>query len=94
MKSSIAAASQRRQTRLRREYLYRKSLQGTEKQLYEKKRLIRNALACLSRESSWHPIERNDIGNGFGLFAGDAVIIMMQMIMRNAVLLVHDVNNV
>ena len=45
MKSSIAAASQRRQTRLRREYLYRKSLQGTEKQLYEKKRLIRNALA-------------------------------------------------
>ena len=45
MKSSIAAASQRRQTRLRREYLYRKSLQGTEQQLYEKKRLIRNALA-------------------------------------------------
>lgn len=45
MKSSIEAASQRRQTRLRREYLYRKSLQGNEKQLYEKKRLIRNALA-------------------------------------------------
>ena len=35
------------------------------------------------------------LGNGFGLFAGDAVIIMMRtMIMRNAVLLVHDVNNV
>ena len=43
--SSIAAASQRRQTRLRREYLYRKSLEGNERQLYEKKRLIRNALA-------------------------------------------------
>ena len=45
MKSSISAASQRRQTRLRQEYLYRKSLQGTEQQLYEKKHLIRNALA-------------------------------------------------
>ena len=45
MKSSAAAASQRRQTRLRREYLYRKSLEGGEKQLYEKKRLIRSALA-------------------------------------------------
>jgi U3 small nucleolar ribonucleoprotein protein IMP4 len=45
MKSSAAAASQRRQTRLRREYLYRKSLEGNEKHLYEKKRVIRDALA-------------------------------------------------
>jgi U3 small nucleolar ribonucleoprotein protein IMP4 len=48
MKSSsltTTTASHRRQTRLRREYLYRKSLEGTERQLYEKKRLLRNALA-------------------------------------------------
>ena len=34
----------RRQTRLRREYLYRKSLEGKEKEEYEKKRLLRQAL--------------------------------------------------
>lgn len=39
------SASQRRQTRLRREYLYRKSLEGPEKQAYEQKRVIRQALA-------------------------------------------------
>lgn len=39
----------RRQTRLRKEYLYRKSLEGKEKAAYERKRLIRTALqgACL-----------------------------------------------
>lgn len=38
----------RRQTRLRKEYLYRKSLEGKEKAAYERKRLIRTALqgAC------------------------------------------------
>ena len=35
----------RRNTRLRREYLYRKSLEGTERQLYEKKLKIRQSLA-------------------------------------------------
>eukprot|EP00727_Mastigamoeba_balamuthi_P007498 m51a1_g3369 putative u3 small nucleolar ribonucleoprotein protein imp4-like (293) ;mRNA; f:456994-458033 len=35
----------RRVTRLRREYLYRKSLEGKERERYEKKRLIRKALA-------------------------------------------------
>ena len=35
----------RRTTRLRREYLYRKSLEGKERTLYEKKRKIRQALA-------------------------------------------------
>ena len=39
-------ASQRRQTRLRREYLYRKSLEGREKVLYEQKRQVREALAA------------------------------------------------
>ena len=39
------AASRRRQTRLRREYLYRKSLEGREKAAYERKRQIREALA-------------------------------------------------
>lgn len=42
----IDAASQRRQTRLRREYLYRKSLEGREKVEYEKKRIVREALAA------------------------------------------------
>jgi U3 small nucleolar ribonucleoprotein protein IMP4 len=45
MVSSTDAASIRRQTRLRREYLYRKSLQGREKASYEQKRLVRAALA-------------------------------------------------
>ena len=40
-----SSASQRRQTRLRREYLYRKSLEGPEKKEYEQKRIIRQALA-------------------------------------------------
>ncbi|KAL7560180.1 hypothetical protein ACA910_016608 [Epithemia clementina (nom. ined.)] len=40
------AASHRRQTRLRREYLYRKSLEGREKVAYEKKRQVRQALAA------------------------------------------------
>ncbi|KAG0504377.1 hypothetical protein M758_11G075200 [Ceratodon purpureus] len=35
----------RRNTRLRREYLYRKGLEGKERTLYEKKRKIRQALA-------------------------------------------------
>lgn len=43
--SSSETASRRRQTRMRREYLYRKSLEGREKASYEQKRLIRNALA-------------------------------------------------
>lgn len=34
----------RRNIRLRREYLYRKSLEGKERLLYEKKRKIREAL--------------------------------------------------
>ena len=38
-------SSQRRQTRLRREYLYRKSLEGEERRKYEQKRLVRKALA-------------------------------------------------
>ena len=35
---------QRRNARLRREYLYRKSLQGKEQELYEKKRKIQKCL--------------------------------------------------
>lgn len=46
MAPSSEAASRRRQTRLRREYLYRKSLEGREKASYEQKRLIRSALAA------------------------------------------------
>jgi U3 small nucleolar ribonucleoprotein protein IMP4 len=34
----------RRNARLRREFLYRKSLEGKEAELYEKKRKIRQAL--------------------------------------------------
>jgi U3 small nucleolar ribonucleoprotein protein IMP4 len=34
----------RRNARLRREFLYRKSLEGKEQELYEKKRKIRQAL--------------------------------------------------
>lgn len=45
MAPSSEAASRRRQTRIRREYLYRKSLQGREAASYEQKRLIRTALA-------------------------------------------------
>jgi U3 small nucleolar ribonucleoprotein protein IMP4 len=43
---SSESASRRRQTRLRREYLYRKSLEGREKAEYEQKRLVRQALAA------------------------------------------------
>ena len=43
--TSATAASQRRQTRLRREYLYRKSLEGKSKSEYEQKRLVREALS-------------------------------------------------
>ena len=46
MPSVSDAASRRRQTRLRREYLYRKSLEGREKVSYEHKRVIREALAA------------------------------------------------
>mmetsp|Transcript_16868 Transcript_16868/g.21339 ORF Transcript_16868/g.21339 Transcript_16868/m.21339 type:complete len:297 (+) Transcript_16868:36-926(+) len=45
MAPSSEAASRRRQTRIRREYLYRKSLSGREAASYEQKRLIRTALA-------------------------------------------------
>ncbi|MGK3744040.1 MAG: U3 small nucleolar ribonucleoprotein IMP4 [Bacillariaceae sp.] len=45
MPASNDSASKRRQTRLRREYLYRKSLEGREKAAYEQKRVIREALA-------------------------------------------------
>eukprot|EP00429_Kryptoperidinium_foliaceum_P001692 CAMPEP_0176010534 /NCGR_PEP_ID=MMETSP0120_2-20121206/4818_1 /TAXON_ID=160619 /ORGANISM="Kryptoperidinium foliaceum, Strain CCMP 1326" /LENGTH=191 /DNA_ID=CAMNT_0017343369 /DNA_START=33 /DNA_END=606 /DNA_ORIENTATION=+ len=45
MPASSDAASRRRQTRLRREYIYRKSLEGKEKAAYEQKRVIREALA-------------------------------------------------
>lgn len=45
MPLSIDTASQRRQTRLRREYLYRKSLEGREKVSYEQKRIVRESLA-------------------------------------------------
>jgi len=44
--SSTQKASLRRQTRLRREYLYRKSLEGRDKVAYEQKRLVREALAA------------------------------------------------
>jgi hypothetical protein len=38
----------RRNARLRREYLYRKSLEGKERAVYERKRKIREALAGMS----------------------------------------------
>lgn len=43
--SSQNSASLRRQTRLRREYLYRKSLEGKDRTGYEQKRILREALA-------------------------------------------------
>jgi U3 small nucleolar ribonucleoprotein protein IMP4 len=46
MPASSDAASRRRQTRLRREYLYRKSLEGREAAEYEQKRRVRQALAA------------------------------------------------
>lgn len=36
----------RRNIRLRRDYLYRKSLEGKKKEEYEKKMKVREALAC------------------------------------------------
>lgn len=42
---SSSASSSRRQTRLRREYLHRKSLEGRERATYERKRIVRDALA-------------------------------------------------
>lgn len=46
----------RRNARLRKEYLYRKSLEGKEKELYEKKRKIRQALegtqACMKQSAN------------------------------------------
>jgi U3 small nucleolar ribonucleoprotein protein IMP4 len=37
----------RRNARLRKEYIYRKSLEGTEREVYEKKRKIKDALASM-----------------------------------------------
>lgn len=45
MPASSDAASRRRTTRMRREYIFRKSLEGREKAAYEQKRVIREALA-------------------------------------------------
>jgi hypothetical protein len=42
---------QRRNARLRREYLYRKGLEGKEKAVYEKKRKIKDALASENRHA-------------------------------------------
>ena len=46
MPSTGESSSRRRQTRLRREYLYRKSLEGQDQVAYERKRLVREALAA------------------------------------------------
>ncbi|CAB9518577.1 nucleolar ribonucleoprotein protein IMP4 [Seminavis robusta] len=43
--SSTNSASLRRQTRLRREYLYKKSLEGRDRAVYEQKQQLRQALA-------------------------------------------------
>ena len=48
---AMSTANLRRQQRLRREYLYRKSLEGQEKVTYEQKRLIREALASGKKQS-------------------------------------------
>ena len=42
----------RRNARLRREYLYRKSLEGKEREEYERKRVIRQALEGMDQFSS------------------------------------------
>lgn len=51
----------RRNIRLRREYLYRKSLEGKERLLYEKKRKIKEALQGLPffSELNWHACTKN-----------------------------------
>lgn len=38
----------RRQTRLRREYLYRKALEAKDRQIYERKQELKEALECMS----------------------------------------------
>jgi hypothetical protein len=50
--------SLRRQVRLRKEYLYRKSLEGKDKAAYERKRLIRAALQgeCIVLEWLQHVV--------------------------------------
>jgi U3 small nucleolar ribonucleoprotein protein IMP4 len=48
---ATSSANLRRQQRLRREYLYRKSLEGQEKVTYEQKRLLREALASGKKQS-------------------------------------------
>lgn len=40
----MSSGQLKRNARLRKEYLYRKSLEGKEKEAYEKKRKIRKAL--------------------------------------------------
>ena len=47
----------RRNARLRREYLYRKSLEGKERSEYERKRVIREAL---QGEELWRESEREE----------------------------------
>lgn len=60
----------RRNARLRKEYLYRKSLEGKEKELYEKKRKIRQALeGALNgpRQRPWHTdAHMQDCDAGYG----------------------------
>ena len=41
----------RRNARLRKEYLYRKSLEGKERTTYEQKRKLRDALAGMAKSS-------------------------------------------
>jgi len=45
----------KRNTRLRREYLYRKGLEGREKEVYEQKRKVRQALEVSERACSRAP---------------------------------------
>jgi U3 small nucleolar ribonucleoprotein protein IMP4 len=40
----------KRQSRLRREYLYRKSLEAKDRLIYEKKQALKNALECKKRK--------------------------------------------
>ena len=46
-KDEEVTAMIRRNARLRKEYIYRKSLEGTEREVYEKKRKIKDALASM-----------------------------------------------
>lgn len=65
----------RRQTRLRKEYLYRKSLEGKEKAAYERKRLIRTALQgeCV-RDGRARP--------GWGWLALHALLLLRPLIVN------------